>query len=111
MRLLGYWHDPQECFRIRKLLEDSGIPVYREISGFNTNRAALFVCINSQFSDAVALLSNPHHVVAQPVDAAQFRLASQTEGRGTILKWSLAILGILLLVVALLVFFDLGAKS
>jgi hypothetical protein len=105
MKALGYIHDPNECARVRDLLAAHGIPTYREAIGRNPYRGVLFVCINQQFEDAVAVLKNPNHVVAEPVDVEEFNRAAQTQGLGAILWSGLAILAVLVLVVGALAAF------
>lgn len=93
----------EELERLRALLEDHGIPIYVTDS-VRAGRGSVFVCLDSQFEDAVALLRDPHHRVSQPVDVAQFyesldRATSQAPFTVRALLGVLALL--LLLVVAI----------
>lgn len=62
----------------------------------------LFVCINEQLEDALAVLKDPNHEVANPVDVAEFERRAETDGLGTILRGSAAILGVLICIVGVL---------
>jgi hypothetical protein len=98
MKSLGSFGNTPECDQIRDMLASRGIPRYLA-TGYRARRGTLFVCINEQFDDALAVLKNPEHEVAQPVDIAEFERAAQTDGLGTILMGSVALLLFLLLIV------------
>jgi len=103
MKSLGVFGRTTEVEQIRELLTSRGIPTY-QLGGFKAGaRGPLFVCINEQYEDALAVLKNPEHVVANPVDVAQFWHTAQTQGLGTVLKGSIAMLMFLLAIVGLLV--------
>lgn len=102
MKSLGIFNNPSECKQIRDLLESRGIPTDLNTGSF-AGRGALLVCINEQYEDALALLENPEHVVAEPVDVAQFRQAVKTQGLGTILKGGIAVLIFLLAILGALI--------
>lgn len=79
MRLLFESESHDELTRAKELLEGKGIPVF--ISSEETYRMrpsavlykkGLWVCLEGQFSDAIKLLKNPSHEVAQPVDVEAF---------------------------------------
>ena len=99
MKSLGYINDPAAFASTRELLRSRGIPTYVEAAGRNIYRSVVFVCINQQYDDAVALMKDPNHVVAQPVDVEAFEAAAQNTGMGTILRGSLVFLAFLLLLV------------
>jgi len=101
MKSLGNFSNSAECAEIRDLLASRGIPTYLA-TGYRASRGALFVCINEQFEDALAVLKNPEHEVAQPVDVAEFERDARTDGLGTILTGGIALLGFLLAVVGAL---------
>jgi len=101
MKSLGSFGNSAECAEIRDLLASRGIPTYLAM-GYRASRGALFVCINEQFEDALAVLKNPEHEVAQPVDVAEFEREARTGGLGTILKGSVALLVFLLVIVGVL---------
>ena len=71
VKSLGEFGRTDECEQIRDLLASRGIPTYLS-TGFKASRGALFVCINEQYEDALAVLKNPEHVVANPVDVSEF---------------------------------------
>jgi hypothetical protein len=62
----------------------------------------LFVCIDEQYDDALALLEDPTHTVAHPVDIKEFKQAQQTQGFGTLLSGAGAILLALLILAGIL---------
>ena len=96
MKLLCSVDDPFEADRICSLLEEKGIPIYRKASGAglgvigylpNTQRyrKTLFVCIDSQFDDALNILKFPSHDPAEPVDSQQFHEDIEAAGYGPVL--------------------------
>jgi hypothetical protein len=107
MRLLAYVKSLEERDRIAMLMESRGIPVFYDKSGRTVliSTIPIFVCIDAQYDDAVALLANGEHEVAEPIDVEAFR---RTEGRAQpiVLKGAavalLAVVLIAALVVALL---------
>jgi hypothetical protein len=98
MKSLGCFEDPDERERVRDLLASRGIPTYW-IRTYRSVHGMLFVCINEQFDDALALLKNPNHEVVQPVDVAEFDRRAKTEGLGAILSGTVAVLGFLLCII------------
>ena len=72
MRFLGRISDSGERQRIRSLLESNGIPVFEQLWRWAPLGTAMFVCINEQYDDAIALLANENHEVRDPVDIEQF---------------------------------------
>jgi hypothetical protein len=103
MRVLGYFHTSEELSRVTDMLESRGIPVYAEgLRRYMSTSWCLFVCINDQYEDALALLTNAHHEVRRPVDVAKFKSEVQVPGSPEILKNALLILlGLVLLASAL----------
>lgn len=100
MRLLEYVSNASERDRITTLLESRGIPVFCQDNIptiRNPTRGAVFVCINAQYEDAVALLTNEDHEVRQPVDVEEFRTAVSTVGLPAVLKGALIVLAAVLL--------------
>lgn len=100
MKSLWFLGNSTECEQIQNLLASRGIPTYRSLS--RSSPGVLFVCINEQFEDALAVLKNPEHEVAQPVDVEEFQRKTQTEGLGTVLWSSVALLVFLLCVVGVM---------
>ena len=104
MRYLRDVHDAEEVDRLVALLEDRGIAPYVQPIGLRRmlKRYKLFVMLDAQFEDAVALLRDPEHVVVHPLDPAA--IAAIRESHGT---WNLphldALLAWLLPLAALLV--------
>ncbi len=83
---------------MRRLLASHGIPTYWN-QGLGGARAPLFVCIDEQYDDALALLKNPEHVVAHPVNVEEFKQAGRNQGLGPIL---ISVGGVLLLLLGVL---------
>lgn len=102
MKSLGIFHrDSHEYRHIRDLLESRGIPT--DITRTSEDGpVALYVCINAQYADALALLENPEHVVAQPVDIAQYRRSFEAQGLDAILKGCIVILVVFIAVFGIL---------
>jgi hypothetical protein len=74
MRLLTYVHDADLASEIILRLHHKGIPTLVKGTGVRgLFREAIFVCLNVQFDDARALLDNPDHEVAEPVDVDAFK--------------------------------------
>jgi hypothetical protein len=104
MRLLTKAQSRDEQARLVALLESRGIPIYAATgwTARNPFLGGVFVCIDSQYDDAVALLRDEEHVVADPVDVAEFwKKAPAT--LPTILKGALIVLGVLVVVTACVV--------
>jgi hypothetical protein len=74
MRRLNCAHSQLGRAEIVARLESRGIPVYVDsLSAFrNPGRGAIFVCLDAQYADAVALLRDENHIVAEPVDVEAF---------------------------------------
>ena len=79
MRILLHSTDLTEIESLRLLLESHGIPVFvgSENSAAATgaviaNKMTLWVCLDDQLDDARALLDDPGHTVAAPIDVAAF---------------------------------------
>jgi len=98
MRLIAQINDPDERGRVRTLLEDNGIPVFQQQGYRDPGAKATFVCIDSQYDDAIALLANPNHEVRDPVDVQEFHRRADTSGSPQLLKAALLVLlGVLLI--------------
>ena len=105
MRFRGSIHDPDERLRIRTLLESRGIPVFEQAGRWTVTGRAMFVCIDAQYEDALALLANEDHEVHDPVDVAEFEKSERTVGLQLELKYaSLALGALLLLWIAVIAF-------
>ena len=104
MRLLTYVYSRTEQERLVGLLQSHGIPVLGdEMQGIRyTTQIALFVCIDEQYDDALALLKNPEHAVSEPVDVDAFWKAS-ARTQPELLRWSLVALAVLVGVCILVV--------
>jgi hypothetical protein len=97
MRRLNFDRTTRDRAEVAALLESRGIPVYVDWSwrGRNPSRGAILVCIDAQYDDAVALLADAEHDVAEPVDVAAFwKKAPGT--LSTILNYALVILALLI---------------
>lgn len=79
MRLLFESGSTDELDNTKALLESNGIPVFISSEetflmrpGFTGYKKGLWVCLDEQYRDALALLKNPDHQVAQSVDVEAF---------------------------------------
>ena len=111
MRRLDYDQTKRDRADIAALLESRGIPVYVDWGwrGRNPTRGSIFVCIDAQYDDAVALLANEDHDVAEPVDVEAFwKKAPGT--LPTILNWALAILALVIGIWIVLAASGFGAR-
>ena len=112
MKLLAVLDDEDEALLLKETLEDHGIPVYLATrSGKLTYQAHIWVCLDSQFDDAVALRRYPGHEVRNPVDVQSYYEQSRTYGLDTIARYSVIILvGTAALLLAMVyVYFRLSA--
>lgn len=80
MRLLTYIHDRGELNRVTSLMTGKGIATHVVYVGraHGPTRWAVFICINAQIDDAVRLLEDERHVVASPIDVAEFDRNAKT---------------------------------
>jgi hypothetical protein len=101
VKSLGIFGNSAECSEVRELLASRGIPSYWAV-GFRLYRGPLFVCINDQYEDALAVLKNPGHIVSQPVNVEEFERATQTQGLSTVLMGGIALLSLLSAMVGVL---------
>jgi hypothetical protein len=97
MRLLAKVQSSGERAELAAFLESHGIPVFVESawSWRAPHRGAVCVCLDRQYDDALALLRNPDHVVADPVDVAEFWNAAPAT-LPVILKRALEVLAVLI---------------
>jgi hypothetical protein len=104
MRLLTYVSSLTERDRIAGLLESRGIPVFYDASGRTVliSTIPMFVCIDAQYDDAIALLANGDHEVAEPVDIEAFRREEQN-AQPVVLRGAAIALLFIVLIVALLI--------
>jgi hypothetical protein len=106
LKLIGYCYSHDETTRILSLFRSKGIPTYVKYAyGQSMSyKAAIFVCIDQQFSDAKLLLANQDHVVSDPVDVEEFEKLNASIGHGPILKWAIWVLVAVLILFALTVY-------
>ena len=104
MRLLTYVQSLEERNRIVGLLESHGIPLFYDKSGRTVlvSTIPIFVCIDAQYDDAIALLANDEHEVAGPVDVEAFRRAER-QAEPAVLKGAAFALFAVALVAALVI--------
>ncbi|BCT91001.1 hypothetical protein LYSHEL_00250 [Lysobacter helvus] len=104
MRLLTYVQDRTLANEITLRLYHKGIPTFVRGAGIrNVFNDAIFVCINAQYDDARALLDNPDHDVAEPVDVDAFeRDVASLDPR--LLKWGFIALLVVFALVACVVY-------
>lgn len=97
MRLLDCANSTLQRPEIVALLESRGIPVFVGAGSKlrYPTRGAIYVCLDAQYDDAVALLGDENHDVAEPVDVEAFwKKAPGT--LPTILNWALAALALVI---------------
>jgi hypothetical protein len=105
LKLLGYSYSHEETARIITLLKFNGIPILITLVSTHSmpHKEAIFVCIDSQLSDAKSLLLNRDHIVSNPVDIEEFEKLNEAIGHGPILKRASIILVIVFFLFALTV--------
>jgi hypothetical protein len=77
VKLLTHIHDERTLSETSHLLRRAGIPVFVQDSAPPANfarayRMAVFVCLDRHLDDARALLQDPGHRVADPVDVDEY---------------------------------------
>ena len=102
MKSLGDFKGSTECSQIRALLASRGIPTKLGTS-VGIDPSPLYVCIDAQYEDALAVLANPDHVVANPVDVAKFYKEMQSRGLDTMMAGSGKLLALLLVLIGIAV--------
>jgi hypothetical protein len=104
MKLLETYGDAQEARRVCELLEEKGIPIFVEGVGVRgVPQAAVFVCIDSQFKDALTILQFPSHEPAQPIDAMQFHRDIDADGMKSTFDY-LLVPGLVVIALCMLLF-------
>jgi hypothetical protein len=106
MRSIGYVYSSREVARISELLESHGIAVFAEAigGGLHAMEWCLFVCVASQYDDAMALLADPSHDVVPPIDQQEFERNARHRTAGPIrngLSIALGLVALIALAVAL----------
>jgi len=93
MKLLGHVHGKESYMETVGLLRSKGIPIFSKYSGspwIGPYRATIYVVLDSQFQDARAVLADPSHEVAEPVDVLEYeKWESAQETSPSILKWAI----------------------
>jgi hypothetical protein len=89
MRLLDVYSSTERAQEVTGMLRAKGIPTYGGISAprWRLVRIPVYVCLDSQFADAQALLADPDHVVADPVDVAEFETFLAKPDHDRLLGW------------------------
>ena len=97
MRLLCYVHERTKLWEVQDFLSSKGVPTRAGLRRFaDADPVALFVCIDAQYEDAVALLRDPRSVVTHPIDVELWSRAVNQSGLGVVLKYALLFLAVLL---------------
>jgi hypothetical protein len=80
MKILFHSTDKPEIYSANLLLTAKGIPTFigNESSGpalgvVFANKYTLWVCLESQYDDAMAILNDPSHEAKEPVDMIDFQ--------------------------------------
>ncbi len=102
MRMVARYATRSEAMERAAFLQDNGIATHiSDMTSMRPNlahqgqfRAGLWVVLESQYEDALALLENPGHVVQTALGAEQLD-ALETEGaaqaRATLLRWLIVV--------------------
>jgi len=105
----------EEAHRIQSLLENKGIPIdCRGGSAVRNVRmpyfASLYVCLDSQFEDARAILRDPSHEPAEAIDVPQYRRNIETDGMKSVFDFlfvpGLVIIGVCVILIAVIYFIN-----
>lgn len=111
MKLIRETKDKNELDRIRGLLESRGIPVHvgeenqHHLGGHAMPflRYRLHVVLDSQYGDALKLLEDEDHEVADPVDIKAFR-DYEEQIRPEVMNRMLGWMGVIVLILLLLLY-------
>lgn len=102
MRLLGDTGNREEALRQQALLRSRGIPSHLQSNrGRFQAKHLLWVSLDDQYEDALAVLSDPEHVVTAPVDIAEYEATLARLDQNVLLKYlALALLATVSLIAA-----------
>ncbi len=90
MKHLRRFEDEESSTVALYLLRDNGIPTHTTSSVKGSYQLDVHVILDHQYDDAVRLLEDPTHEVANPVDMNEFdRLKNHPAILDTIVKWAL----------------------
>lgn len=111
MKLLRETKDKNELDHLRTLLESRGIPVHvgeehqHQLGGHAMPflRYRLHVILDSQYDDALKLLEDENHEVAEPVDIKAFR-DYEEQARPEVMNRILGWMGVIVLVLSVLLY-------
>ena len=108
MRKIVEVETSSELERITTLMHASGVPTYSRSAGsyFGGSPWIIYACLDSQGDDAAKLLADPSYKIADPVDVDAFDFAAPRSNVGLILLWSLGFIAIVLVALALAVYFS-----
>lgn len=78
MRVLAHFHSDDAAYKTQQRLEKAGVPVIVEFRHTLMSKGlgspyTLSVALDEQYNDAVQLISNPNHLVANPIDVENFK--------------------------------------
>lgn len=111
MKLLLETKEKHELDRVRMLLESRGVPVHvdsedqHRLGGHAMPflRYRLHVVLDSQYDDAMKLLEDENHEVAEPVDMAAFR-DEMEQARPQVMNRILGWMVVVVIVLSILLF-------
>jgi Putative prokaryotic signal transducing protein len=79
MQILFHTTEKQEALNVKMVFELKGIPVFigsenagPAIGFIGANKYTVWVCLDDQYQDAVALLENPDHEVTSGIDVEDY---------------------------------------
>lgn len=105
MKLLKRVYSLSEFIDLANLLHEKGIPCYSVTEGGTRTLycVAIYVCIDSQYDDAFALMADPEHAVREVIDASVFLEAKSNFDYGLMIRYSLAVLVVVATALAVVV--------
>jgi len=90
MKHLTTAESQQELLELKQLLEIRGIPALLQPELAPYKKAELYILIDEQYNDAFSLMSDPNHIVANPVDAETIaQLENEVASMGDVLWGSI----------------------
>ncbi len=96
-------NDTNALYALKGLLEERGIPAFvsdehtvRMVNPILFSGASLWVYVDEQWADAMALLENPDHEVTDPLDVDRFYATLQADNAPVLNKALLRLFGVVL---------------
>ena len=105
MRWLTTLHDYGEAAGLADRMRSCGIALYIQLSGIRRRAAPylVYVCLERQYDDAVALLANPDYEPRNPVDVDAVLAKTEPGGLRVLVRWTTLLAAASVLVVSVIV--------